>query len=48
MIRNIGLLLYIKKTTAGNVSTPEWYTAVKGENKTTGYGFVLMDKWLCM
>lgn len=30
-----------KKTTAGNVSTPEWYTAVKGENKQTGYGLVV-------
>ena len=30
-----------KKTTEGNVSAPEWYTAVKGENKQTGYGLVV-------
>lgn len=30
-----------KKTTKGQVSTPEWYTAVKGENKQTGYGLVV-------
>lgn len=30
-----------QKTTEGNVSTPEWYTAVKGENKQTGYGLVV-------
>ena len=30
-----------KKTTEGKVSTPEWYTAVKGENKQTGYGLVV-------
>lgn len=30
-----------KKTTEGAVSAPEWYTAVKGENKQTGYGLVV-------
>lgn len=30
-----------RKTTEGNISAPEWYTAVKGENKQTGYGLVV-------
>lgn len=33
-----------KKTIEGEVPTPEWYTAVKGSNKQTGYGLVVDAK----
>ena len=32
-----------KETVAGEVPVPKWYTAVKGENKQTGYGVVIAE-----